>query len=266
MRVIATASSPDAIALCQQLGADHVINYKTEDVAARVKEITGGACGAPFDRVWRPDAVHAGAGADIVLDNVGAPTIESSIRSAAPRGHVCMIAGGSVDKFGWDPMSLRSITVHYVFKDSTVLAPDHPATLLQMDGDALAQAVALYEQGKLKVRVIVHDQQNNADACSDPCQCQVSVQRRGPAGGAQRARERSHHRQDRDHARLIRVQEYLMPLPTLFPYHNKNRRYKLESRYGSGEKPGCYVPAPPTARTCQSAPHRPCRAPPHRAR
>src|SRR6202012_1462266 len=41
-RVIATVSSPDKAARAQQGGAAHVINYRSEDVAARVAEITGG--------------------------------------------------------------------------------------------------------------------------------------------------------------------------------------------------------------------------------
>ncbi len=41
--VIATASSPAKAARARQGGADHVIDYRREDVAARVREITGGS-------------------------------------------------------------------------------------------------------------------------------------------------------------------------------------------------------------------------------
>ena len=40
--VIATVSSPEKAALAKAGGADHTINYRNEDVGARVKEITGG--------------------------------------------------------------------------------------------------------------------------------------------------------------------------------------------------------------------------------
>jgi NADPH2:quinone reductase len=40
--VIAAASSDDKLALCTQLGADHIINYSTESLKDRVKELTGG--------------------------------------------------------------------------------------------------------------------------------------------------------------------------------------------------------------------------------
>ena len=42
-RVIATVSSPEKAAIARAAGADHVIDYTKEDVAARVMEITGGA-------------------------------------------------------------------------------------------------------------------------------------------------------------------------------------------------------------------------------
>jgi NADPH:quinone reductase len=41
--VIATVSSPEKAAHAQSAGAGHTINYRTEDVGARVKELTGGA-------------------------------------------------------------------------------------------------------------------------------------------------------------------------------------------------------------------------------
>ena len=41
--VIATVSSPEKAERARQGGADHVIDYRREDVATRVREITGGA-------------------------------------------------------------------------------------------------------------------------------------------------------------------------------------------------------------------------------
>jgi NADPH:quinone reductase len=53
MRVIAIAGGPDKIAALKKFGADHAIDYRSEDQVARVREITGGK------------------GADLVLDCVG---------------------------------------------------------------------------------------------------------------------------------------------------------------------------------------------------
>ncbi|HYO56008.1 NADPH:quinone reductase [Archangium sp.] len=41
--VIATVSSPEKATLARSAGADHVINYRQEEVAARIKELTRGA-------------------------------------------------------------------------------------------------------------------------------------------------------------------------------------------------------------------------------
>ena len=42
-RVITTVSSPAKAELAQRAGADHVVDYKREDVGARVADITGKA-------------------------------------------------------------------------------------------------------------------------------------------------------------------------------------------------------------------------------
>ena len=41
-RVIAAAGGPDKVAFCRALGADEVIDYRSEDIPERVRELTGG--------------------------------------------------------------------------------------------------------------------------------------------------------------------------------------------------------------------------------
>src|SRR5690606_26434049 len=65
--VIGTAGGPDKVALAAA-NCDHVIDYKAEDFAARVKEITGGR------------------GVDVVYDGVGQSTFEKSLDCLRPRG------------------------------------------------------------------------------------------------------------------------------------------------------------------------------------
>ena len=67
-RVIGTAGSPEKAALATGNGADHVILYGEEDVAARVREIT------------------EKAGVRVVYDGVGAATFQGSLDSLARRG------------------------------------------------------------------------------------------------------------------------------------------------------------------------------------
>jgi NADPH2:quinone reductase len=57
-RVITTVSSESKAALARQAGADDVIDYKAEDVAARVRELTHGA---GVDRVIEMDLAANGA-------------------------------------------------------------------------------------------------------------------------------------------------------------------------------------------------------------
>ena len=66
--VIGTAGSAEKVALARAHGCDHVINYREEDFAERVKQITGGR------------------GVDVVYDGVGQATFEKSLDCLRPRG------------------------------------------------------------------------------------------------------------------------------------------------------------------------------------
>ena len=73
-RVIATAGSDDKCRRCVELGADAVVNYRTEDFAARALEITGGK------------------GVDVVLDMVAGDYIARELSCMAEDGRVVVIA------------------------------------------------------------------------------------------------------------------------------------------------------------------------------
>lgn len=73
--LIATAGSDEKCALAKAHGATHVINYRTEDFVARVREITGGQ------------------GVKAVMDSVGKDTWEGSLNCLRPFG--LMISFGS---------------------------------------------------------------------------------------------------------------------------------------------------------------------------
>jgi len=68
LRLIGTAGSDEKCRLAEQHGAAHVINYRREDVVARVREITGGK------------------GVNVVYDAVGKDTWERSLDCLAPLG------------------------------------------------------------------------------------------------------------------------------------------------------------------------------------
>jgi NADPH2:quinone reductase len=68
LQLIGTAGSDDKCALAKSLGAAHVINYRTENFTARVKEITGGQ------------------GVKVVYDSVGKDTWDGSLDCLRPFG------------------------------------------------------------------------------------------------------------------------------------------------------------------------------------
>lgn len=72
--VIATAGSDDKCAACLKLGADHAINYRTEDFVAVAKAAT------------------AGRGVDLILDMVGGDYIDRNYEAAADQGRIVQIA------------------------------------------------------------------------------------------------------------------------------------------------------------------------------
>ena len=72
--VIVTAGSDDKCAACLEQGADHAINYKTQDFVAEVKRITDGR------------------GVDVVLDMVAGDYLAREVQCMAEDGRIAIIA------------------------------------------------------------------------------------------------------------------------------------------------------------------------------
>jgi len=70
-RVFATAGDDEKCRLCEKLGAERGINYRSEDFEAIAREA---------------------GGADVILDIVGAPYLAKNINAAKPLGRIVMIA------------------------------------------------------------------------------------------------------------------------------------------------------------------------------
>lgn len=86
--VIGTAGSPEKAALARSHGADETILYRDEDVAARVRAITGGA------------------GVRVVYDGVGAATFEGSLSSLGRRGMLVSYGNASGPAPAIEPLRL----------------------------------------------------------------------------------------------------------------------------------------------------------------
>ena len=69
-RALVTSSSDDKLERARELGADATVNHATGDVAATVKEATGGK------------------GVDVVLEHVGEATWQTSLQSARAGGRI----------------------------------------------------------------------------------------------------------------------------------------------------------------------------------
>ncbi len=97
--VIATTSTDEKARMAGELGADSVVNYTTEDVAARVKELTGGL------------------GADVVLDHVGADAWPAATAALAAGGRygICGVTSGYRAELQMGTLFLKQQTILGVF-------------------------------------------------------------------------------------------------------------------------------------------------------
>ena len=94
-RVIVTAGSDDKCAACLQLGADHAINYKTQDFKEEVKRLTDGK------------------GVDVILDMVGGSYVAREVESLAEDGRIVIIAvqGGVKSEFNAGLVLRKRLTI-----------------------------------------------------------------------------------------------------------------------------------------------------------
>jgi NADPH2:quinone reductase len=90
-KVIATDSPTERCAICRDLGADHVIDYKTEDFV---------------------EIVRQQGGANVILDIVGGPNIERNFKAANHDGRIIQLAFalGSKVEINLMPVMLKRLT------------------------------------------------------------------------------------------------------------------------------------------------------------
>jgi NADPH2:quinone reductase len=127
---IGTAGSPEKCALAQANGYTHVIDYRTEDFVARVKEITGGK------------------GCDVVYDSVGHDTWRGSLQCLRPRGtFVCFgQSSGPIMDFKFADLSAGSL---YATRPGLW---EHIKTREELESRA-ADLFALVSAGHLKTHI-----------------------------------------------------------------------------------------------------------------
>ena len=92
--VIAAASSAEKLAAATAMGADHVIDYETEDLKSRARELSGG-------------------GVDVVVDPVGGRFADAALRSLGWFGRYLVIgfAGGGIPSLPINQVLLNNRTL-----------------------------------------------------------------------------------------------------------------------------------------------------------
>lgn len=97
--VIAAASTDAKLELARSYGAEHGINYSTESLRDRVRELTGGK------------------GADVIYDPVGGPLFDQCLRSVAWNGRILVIgfASGEIQQIPANLPLLKGASVVGVF-------------------------------------------------------------------------------------------------------------------------------------------------------
>ncbi len=107
-RVITTAGSDEKLALCRSLGADCAINYKSEDVPARIKEFSP-------------------TGVNVYWETLREPNFERAVELLAPRGRMILMAGREARPvFPVGPFYVKGCSLHgFVMFNAT---PDEQRT------------------------------------------------------------------------------------------------------------------------------------------
>lgn len=125
-KVIAAASSDDKLRLCIERGAHGVVDYSTEDLKARVRELTGG-------------------GADVVVDPVGGSLADAALRSLGYQGRYLVVgfASGDIPQLPANQILLRNRVVLGVDWGAWAMAqPEENAAVM-------AEVIAAVEDGSL---------------------------------------------------------------------------------------------------------------------
>ena len=128
-KVIATASTQDKLDLCKSLGADVTINYTETDFEEAVKDKTGG-------------------GAELVLDAVGGPVLEKSVRCVAANGRLVSYGNASqaaANLAAADITSANRTVIGFSIGRSPAGSLDHKG--------AMAELFSMIADGKVKLIV-----------------------------------------------------------------------------------------------------------------
>jgi NADPH2:quinone reductase len=131
LQLIGTAGSDAKCALAKEHGAAHVINYATEDFAARVKDITNGQ------------------GVKVVYDSVGKDTWDKSLQCLRPFGLMASFGASSGAPPAFDVGLLAKLGSIYVTRQTLFSHIVSHETTQPMADDLFA----VVQSGQVKIRI-----------------------------------------------------------------------------------------------------------------
>ncbi len=128
-QVVVTAGSDEKCAACVSIGADHAINYRTQDFVAETRRLT------------------AGHGADVVLDMVAGGYIARELECLADDGRLAVIAvqGGTASALDAGLLLRKRLTI-----TGSTLRPRSVAYKTALAQQLKAQVWPLIEAGRVK--------------------------------------------------------------------------------------------------------------------
>ena len=129
--VIATAGSDEKLDVCRNLGAEHVINYKTQDFAEEVKRITDGN------------------GANVIFDPIGGDVFDRSTKCIAFEGRIVVV--------GFTSGRIPTVATNHALVKNYSIAGLHWGLYLrrapQLIAPAMQMLLGMYELGKIKPHI-----------------------------------------------------------------------------------------------------------------
>ncbi|WP_165003821.1 MULTISPECIES: NAD(P)H-quinone oxidoreductase [unclassified Enterococcus] len=129
-RIIVTAGSEEKLAFCKELGADELINYKTQVFSEEVRKLTNGQ------------------GVNVILDFIGASYWEKNLASIAVDGRwvlIGMLGGTIVSK-----MDLGALINKRIQLTGTLLTPRSDAYKAKLTQEFMAIVGPYLENGQVR--------------------------------------------------------------------------------------------------------------------
>jgi NADPH:quinone reductase len=144
--VIASAGGEDKLKAALEAGADYLVDYRRDDLRAKVLELTGGR------------------GADVIYDPVGGEAFDVSLRCVAPEGRIIPMgfASGTIPQIPANILLVKNVTVigfYYGYYNGWSRKPPSPkeaegiAKRRAMVAEAQKQLMRWFVEGKLNATI-----------------------------------------------------------------------------------------------------------------